>query len=264
MNMNVLKEEKNRGYVIAGIAAIIAFISFFLPYYSVSAGIFGSFSASAAQIGGYLWLVFILILVSIALPALLMFRANTASPFGVSGMPYANQVRYAAYGLIGTGALSVLLLLLSILTGTGGIGFGGSEGGVSAGPAFGFWLLLLAMIAVAVGGFLAMRTAATAPTSQAFPPSQQWPSVQPPQPQWQQQQYPPQQWPSQQEPTQYAPPPQYGQQSQYGQPAQQYPPSQQYPPQYPPAQQPWAQPQPSEQQWPPTQQQQPPSQQPPS
>jgi hypothetical protein len=245
MNMNVLKEEKNRGYVIAGIAAIIAFISFFLPYYSVSAGIFGSYSASAAQIGGYLWLVFLLVLASIAIPALLLFRANTASPFGISGMPYANQVRYGAFGLIGAGGLSVLLLLLSILTGTGGIGFGASEAGVSAGPAFGFWLLLLAMIGVGVGGFLAMRTAATAPTAQAFPPSQQWPSVQPPQQQWQQQQYPPQQQWSQQEPTQYAPPPQY-------------PPSQQ---QYPPAQQPWAQPQ--QQQYPPSQQQQPPSQQPP-
>jgi hypothetical protein len=215
MNMTVLTEERNRGYLIAGIAGIVAFISFFLPYYSVSAGFYGSFSVNASQVGGLLWLVFILILVSIAVSALLIFRGNTPSSLGLTGTSTANQVRYGAYALIGAGGLGALFLLLR----TGGIDYGTSAAGISAGPALGFWLLLITMIAVAVGGVLAMRTTAIVPSSQAFPPSQPRPSVQSPQ----------QQWPSQQQSTQDAPP-------QY--PPSQYPPSQ---PQQPPSQQqpPW-------------------------
>src|SRR5438270_8893465 len=97
MNMNTLTEERNRGYLIAGIAGIVAFIAFFLPYYGVSAGIFGTFSVNAVQFGGLLWLVFILILLSIAVSALLIFRGNTPSPFGLTGQSAANQIRYGVY-----------------------------------------------------------------------------------------------------------------------------------------------------------------------
>ena len=232
MNMKVLTEERNCGYLIAGIAGIVAFISFFLPYYSVFAGFYGSFSVNASQVGGLLWLVFILILVSIAVSALLIFRGNTPSSLGLTGTSTANQVRYGAYALIGAGGLGALFLLLNILAGTGGIGYGTSAAGISAGPALGFSASSITMIAVAVGGVLTMRTTAIVPSSQAFPPSQPRPSVQPPQQQWpQQQRWPsqPQQWPSQQQSTQDAPP-------QY--PPSQYPPSQ---PQQPPSQQqpPW-------------------------
>lgn len=213
MNMTVLTEERNRGYLIAGIAGIVAFISFFLPYYSVSAGFSssfsGSFSVNASQVGGLLWLVFILILVSIAVSALLIFRGNTPSSLGLTGTSTANQVRYGAYALIGAGGLGALFLLLR----TGGIDYGTSADGISAGPALGFWLLLITMIAVAVGGVLAMRTTAIVPSSQAFPPSQPRPSVQSPQ----------QQWPSQQQSTQYPP-------SQYPPSQPQQPTSQQQPP----------------------------------
>ena len=73
--MNTLKEEKNRGYVIAGVGGIVAFIAFFLPYVS-SATYSNGISWSGSTIGGGLYFEFLASLVAIAIPLVLIYRHN--------------------------------------------------------------------------------------------------------------------------------------------------------------------------------------------
>ena len=265
--MDKLKEQRYRGYVIAGIGGIVAFIAFFLPYVSVSAVII-SISVSGSQIGGWLWFEFLAALVAIAIPLVLIYRNNA---FGLTNLPIEKQIRYGIFTLIGAGAVGLLIELIaainlhSALSGTTGVD--PASIGVSVNLSIGYWLYLLASIAIVVGGVMAYRTmpaliagqswqypSATQypPYGQQYPgPSTQYPPYQsadqtpypsyPGQyPQADQQQYQPTELkqpypptgPQQYQPTEYQQPP-YPQQ-QY--PQQQYP-QQQYPPQqYPPSQ----------------------------
>lgn len=256
MNMDLLKQQQNRGYVIAGGAAIIAFIAYFLPYISVSYLGTGA-SVSGATIGSWLWFEFLGVLVAIAVAAVLVFR-NKA--FGLSTMPVEKQIKYGRYALIGAGALALLIHLLFLLSYQSNVGSSliGATTGFSVGLGFGWFLFLLAAIGMVVGAVMAMRQplaayAASQPQygqyGQSYPgQSTQYPPYQQPYSTPDQPQYPPYQAP-QQYPPQF-PPQQY--------PGQQYPPQPQQPyqqpPQYPPSQ---------PQQYPPTELQQPPQQYPP-
>ena len=256
MNVDVLKQQQNRGYVIAGGAAIIAFIAFFLPYISVSyLGVGGS--ASGATVGSWLWFEFLGALVAIAVTAVLVFR-NKA--FGLSNMPVEKQIKYGRYTLIGAGILAVLihlLFLLSYQTNVGG-SLIGTTTGISVGLGFGWFLFLLAAIGMVVGAVMAYRQpinayAATqaqygqygqpySGQSTQYPPyQQQYPTADQQQPQYPPYQSAPQQYPPQQQqyPSQpYQQPPQQYPGQQYPQQPQQYPPTelQQPPQQYPPQQ----------------------------
>jgi len=242
--MDMLKQQKNRGYVIAGGAAIVAFIAFFLPYVTVSyLGV--SASASGAS-GGWLWFEEIGAVVAIAVTAVLIFRNNA---FGLTNMPVEKQVRYGRITLLVAGGLALLLHLLFLLgyqSEFGGTSLGALTTSFSFGLGFGWFLFLIASIGMVVGAVMAYRQpipayAASQPQygqygqqypgqPTQYPPYQQYPTAD-------QQQYPP-----------YQAPPQYPEQQQpYQQP-------QQYPPQYPPA---------PPQQYPPTEMQQPPQQYPP-
>jgi len=252
MNMDLLKQERNRGYVIAGIGGIVGFIAFFLPYVTVSVLGYGG-SASGAS-GGWVWLEEIGAIVVIIASAVLIFRNNA---FGLSNMPFEKQVLYGRYAILGGGVLALLIHLIFALDFQNVIGdYAGLLNGISLG--FGFWVFLLAAIAMVVGGVLALRSPRPAAGAMTYQqPYQQYPQ--------QQTQYPPYQQHYQQPYQQPYPPAE--QQSQYPQqayppPPQQYPPtemSQQPPQAYPPQQQGYPQ------QYPPTEprQQQPPPQNPP-
>lgn len=219
--MDMLKQEKNRGYLIAGIGGIIGFIAFLLPYVSVSVLGYGA-SISGASAAGWLWFEAIAAIVAIAVPALLIYRSN---PFGMATTPVEKQIRWGIYAIIGAGVFGLLIHILFAID-VNNISYNGVSLGsfVSVGLSFGFWLYLLCALAIIVGGVFAMRAAkpaaATVPPQvqnwQYPPPSTQYPPY--PQQQWGQQ--PPPQYPQQYPPVQ--PPPQ-----QYPpvQPPQQYPPS---------------------------------------
>ena len=210
--MDMLKQEKNRGYLIAGIGGIIGFIAFLLPYVSVSVLGYGA-SISGASAAGWLWFEAIAAIVAIAVPALLIYRSN---PFGMAMTPVEKQIRWGIYAIIGAGVVGLLIHILFAID-VNNISYNGVPLGslVSVGLGFGFWLYLLCALAIIVGGVFAMRVAK--PAAATVPPqAQQYPP------------YPQQQWGQQ-------PPPQYPQQyPPVQQPPQQYPPVQQ-PPQYPPS-----------------------------
>ena len=113
--MDRIKQEQNRGYVIAGGAAIIAFIAFFLPYVSVSGTLVGlvPVSASGSSVGSWLWIEFLGVLVVIAVSAVFLFRSNLLS--GTVNMPIGQQIKYCKYLLLGGSILALLIHLLFLL-----------------------------------------------------------------------------------------------------------------------------------------------------
>ena len=172
--MVTLKSEKNRGYVVAGIGAVVALFAFiYLPFASISLAVASSgnpansfsFSATTREIAdlqGGIWLEGILALALLILACLLLFRTN---PFGSSRTPVVNQIRGGIYGL-GGGAILGILLQFIISLSLGGVlqqKYLGSGGGYSASSTVstmygvGSWLYLLGMIAVIVGSVLAYQ-----------------------------------------------------------------------------------------------------------
>jgi hypothetical protein len=224
MNMDMLKQQQNRGYLIAGIGAVIAFIAFFLPYFTASysfGAVSGSSSAGGASTYGWIWFEFIAVLVAIAVSGILIFRNNALS--GVINMPVEKQILYGRYTLIGAGVLALLIHILFAFN-IPHAAFQGLGYSYSYGLGFGWWVFLIASIAIIVGGVLAYRTpmpAVSQPQSWQYPQSTQYPPYQqpqqpyPPQPPYQQP-YPPTEQPPQQYPPQQYPP----------QPPQQNPPQQ--------------------------------------
>ena len=142
MNMDLLKQQQNRGYVIAGGAAIIAFIAFFLPYVSASyLGYGGSVNGTAI---GWLWFEEIAALVVIVVSAVLIFRNNA---FGLSNMPVEKQIQYGRYTLLGASGLALLLHLLALINYQSAIGgVSGLAPGLSVGIGFGWFIFLIAAI----------------------------------------------------------------------------------------------------------------------
>src|SRR5436309_14668065 len=84
--MDKLKEQRYRGYVIAGIGGIVAFIAFFLPYltYSQFGGSISANASQAASFNGLLWIELLIAIAAVAVPALLIYRSN---PLGSATMP---------------------------------------------------------------------------------------------------------------------------------------------------------------------------------
>ena len=233
---------KTTGYIIALIASLVALLAFFvMPYISV--GFFGSATGvqivttiiQALQISSSspfnpgnnqaTWLLLIVLLpVVAAITALIagvqMSRGRRAGKAGAAWLIILG-------GLILAG-LGVLYFYLSSVTPAG------FPISITSLLGIGYWVNLLAMIAVIIGGILALKTAIPV-VPQPWSQAPAWSSSQ--------QQWPPSQFPPQAQP--------------WHQPQQQWPPSQSSP------QWPSTQSAPPSQQWPPTQNSQSSPQQPP-
>lgn len=172
INVAAFTAPENRGYLIAGIGGLIAFLSFFiLPFYGVSySGTLGSFSSSvtaSSATGPYavLWLVMLGALVALAVSVLLALGIRAISQL---------TPQLGARIILGSGVVAALIQILMAIKINGDVnsiaGIGSAVGadvlskaGFSYGFGFGFWLMLLAFIAVIVGGVMSMRQTQSAP-----------------------------------------------------------------------------------------------------
>ena len=127
--------EKNRLYII--ISAAVAILSSFLPWASLNAGAFGSYSWNGLRGDG--WFVIIFAVVAIVLACLNDVKSSLPKGFAI--------------GVIVSGALSTIVTLIDLFgVNKYAVNFNGY--GVSIG--FGLILALIASIAIVVTGLLAM------------------------------------------------------------------------------------------------------------
>ena len=127
--------EKNRLFII--ISAAVAFLSSFLPWASLNAGAFGSYSWNGLRGDG--WFVIIFAVVAIVLACLSDIKSSLPKGFAI--------------GVIVAGALSTIVTLIDVFgVNKYAVDFNGY--GVSIG--FGLILALIASIAIVVTGLLAM------------------------------------------------------------------------------------------------------------
>ena len=127
--------EKNRLFII--ISAAVAILSSFLPWASLNAGAFGSYSVNGLNGDGW----FILILAVVALVLACLSDVKTSMPKGL------------AIGVIVSGAIATVVALIDVF-GVNKYTANFSGYGVSIG--FGLILALIASIAIVVTGLLAM------------------------------------------------------------------------------------------------------------
>ena len=127
--------EKNRLFII--ISAAVAILSSFLPWASLNAGAFGSYSWNGLRGDG--WFVIIFAVVAIVLACLNDVKSSLPKSFAI--------------GVIVAGALSTIVTLIDLFgVNKYAVDFNGY--GVSIG--FGLILALIASIAIVVTGLLAM------------------------------------------------------------------------------------------------------------
>ena len=127
--------EKNRLFII--ISAAVAILSSFLPWASLNAGAFGSYSWNGLRGDG--WFVIIFAVVAIVLACLNDVKSSLPKSFAI--------------GVIVAGALSTIVTLIDLFgVNKYAVNFNGY--GVSIG--FGLILALIASIAIVVTGLLAM------------------------------------------------------------------------------------------------------------
>ena len=127
--------EKNRLFII--ISAAVAILSSFLPWASLNAGAFGSYSWNGLRGDG--WFVIIFAVVAIVLACLNDVKSSLPKSFAI--------------GVIVAGALSTIVTLIDLFgVNKYAVDFNGY--GVSIG--FGLILTLIASIAIVVTGLLAM------------------------------------------------------------------------------------------------------------
>ena len=127
--------EKNRLFIV--ISAAVAILSSFLPWASLNAGAFGSYSWNGLHGDG--WFVIIFAVVAIVLACLNDVKSSLPKGFAI--------------GVIVSGALSTIVTLIDLFgVNKYAVNFNGY--GVSIG--FGLILALIASIAIVVTGLLAM------------------------------------------------------------------------------------------------------------
>ena len=127
--------EKNRLFII--ISAAVAILSSFLPWASLNAGAFGSYSWNGLRGDG--WFVIIFAVVAIVLACLNDVKSSLPKGFAI--------------GVIVSGALSTIVTLIDLFgVNKYAVNFNGY--GVSIG--FGLILALITSIAIVVAGLLAM------------------------------------------------------------------------------------------------------------
>ena len=127
--------EKNRLFII--ISAAVAFLSSFLPWASLNAGAFGSYSWNGLRGDG--WFVIIFAVVAIVLACLSDIKSSLPKGFAI--------------GVIVSGALSTIVTLIDVF---GVNKYAADFNGYGVSIGFGLILALIASIAIVVTGLLAM------------------------------------------------------------------------------------------------------------
>ena len=127
--------EKNRLFII--ISAAVAFLSSFLPWASMNAGAFGSYSWNGLRGDG--WFVIIFAVVAIVLACLSDIKSSLPKGFAI--------------GVIVSGALSTIVTLIDVF---GVNKYAADFNGYGVSIGFGLILALIASIAIVVTGLLAM------------------------------------------------------------------------------------------------------------
>ena len=127
--------EKNRLFII--ISAAVAILSSFLPWASLNAGAFGSYSWNGLRGDG--WFVIIFAVVAIVLACLNDVKSSLPKGFAI--------------GVIVSGALSTIVTLIDLF---GVNKYAANFNGYGVSIGFGLILALIASIAIVVTGLLAM------------------------------------------------------------------------------------------------------------
>ena len=127
--------EKNRLFII--ISAAVAILSSFLPWASLNAGAFGSYSWNGLRGDG--WFVIIFAVVAIVLACLNDVKSSLPKGFAI--------------GVIVAGALSTVVTLIDVF---GVNKYAANFNGYGVSMGFGLILALIASIAIVVTGLLAM------------------------------------------------------------------------------------------------------------
>ena len=127
--------EKNRLFII--ISAAVAILSSFLPWASLNAGAFGSYSVNGLNGDGW----FILILAAVAIVLACLSDVKTSMPKGL------------AIGVIVSGAIATVVALIDVF---GVNKYTANFNGYGVSIGFGLILALIASIAIVVTGLLAM------------------------------------------------------------------------------------------------------------
>ena len=127
--------EKNRLFII--ISAAVAILSSFLPWASLNAGAFGSYSWNGLRGDG--WFVIIFAVVAIVLACLNDVKSSLPKGFAI--------------GVIVAGALSTIVTLIDVF---GVNKYAANFNGYGVSMGFGLILALIASIAIVVTGLLAM------------------------------------------------------------------------------------------------------------
>lgn len=166
--INTIKQQKNRGYVIAIVGAVLALFAFsFLPFatYLIPDGDFelgiiwyNATSLSAANFDQFTQLSGMLTFITLLLAVLLTFRTN---PFGMAKTSIDMQRRRTMYAMLGMSGLSILIYLGEVINNSiSYVGF--------SSVGLGFWLYLLGVGIVIIGSIVALRT-----RSSSLPPQAQ-------------------------------------------------------------------------------------------
>ena len=155
--MQVLTLEKNRGYLIAGVGAIVALFAFiFLPLISFSSASAGQSSMlNASNVAQYqisIWIEGLAAMTVITIAALIAFRPVPFSMLKTTA-PLEIQIQWGNYLLILAGIFGVLTPLLITFTLNSllhqSANFSSSApSDITANLASGSWLCLLGMVAV--------------------------------------------------------------------------------------------------------------------
>jgi hypothetical protein len=160
-----IKQQKNRGYIIAVAGAVVALIAYHaLPFVSYNTllepttGIlYNPVAVPAEGFDSSTQFSALLTLITLILLALLIFRSN---PFGMKNTSSILQRRRAIYVMIGMSVLSILIYVREVISNNSAIPFDKIDAG--------FWIYLLGLGTIIVGCIIALSS-----LSSSLPPQAQ-------------------------------------------------------------------------------------------
>ena len=172
--MDVLGRRLSTGDLVTGIAAIVAVIATFLPWYSVSTscsgcGIYGG-SGSASESGFHSWGI-LFFLAALVILVFFAIRTFASTQVALPALPLEDWLLYLIAAIVA--AVGALLYWLLEVNGNATGSYSGFGYSVSAGLGFGWFIAIIAAAAMIVGAVLkkADPQPAVAPRAAAAPPA---------------------------------------------------------------------------------------------